>query len=167
METELVVYEFASDQPNEIYYTNTKINFMWRCGPTRAMAAPFLGFLDHTQRRITVSGRVISQSQRPLPDNTQPPQKRDTKNSTLYRHRPVPAAMSAVGSSQLGLRVRIPPGTWIFLVSVACCQVEVSASGWSLDQSSTYRLWCVVVCDIETSRMGWPWPALGRCATVN
>jgi hypothetical protein len=26
----------------------------------------------------------------------------------------------------------------------------------------SYRLWCVVVCDLETSRMRKPWPALGR-----
>ena len=29
----------------------------------------------------------------------------------------------------------------------------------------SYRLWCVVVCDLETSRMRRPWPALGRGAT--
>ena len=28
----------------------------------------------------------------------------------------------------------------------------------------SYRLWCVVVCDLETSRMRSPWPALGRSA---
>ena len=28
--------------------------FLWRCGPTRAMASSLLRFLDHTQRRITV-----------------------------------------------------------------------------------------------------------------
>ena len=28
-----------------------------------------------------------------------------------------------------------------------------------------YRLWCVVVCDLETSRMRRPWPALDRSAT--
>jgi len=28
--------------------------FLWRCGPTRAMASSFLKFLDHTQLRITV-----------------------------------------------------------------------------------------------------------------
>ena len=28
--------------------------FLWRCGPTRAMASSFMRFLDHTQRRITV-----------------------------------------------------------------------------------------------------------------
>jgi hypothetical protein len=29
----------------------------------------------------------------------------------------------------------------------------------------SYRLWCVIVCDVETSRMRRPWPALGCCAT--
>jgi len=29
----------------------------------------------------------------------------------------------------------------------------------------SYRPWCVVVCDLEISRMGRPWPALGRSAT--
>jgi hypothetical protein len=29
----------------------------------------------------------------------------------------------------------------------------------------SYRLWCVVVCDLETWRMMRPWPALGRSAT--
>ena len=29
----------------------------------------------------------------------------------------------------------------------------------------SYRLWCVVVCDLKTSRMRRPWPALGRSAT--
>jgi len=29
----------------------------------------------------------------------------------------------------------------------------------------SYRLWCVVVCDLETSRTRRPWPALGRSAT--
>jgi hypothetical protein len=29
----------------------------------------------------------------------------------------------------------------------------------------SYQLRCVVVCDLETSRMRKPWPALGRSAT--
>jgi len=29
----------------------------------------------------------------------------------------------------------------------------------------SYRLWCVVVCDLKTSRMERTWPALGRNAT--
>ena len=30
--------------------------------------------------------------------------------------------------------VQIPPGAWMFVVSVVCCQVEVSATSWSLVQ---------------------------------
>jgi len=29
----------------------------------------------------------------------------------------------------------------------------------------SYRLWCVVVCDLETSGMRRPWPSVGRKAT--
>ena len=36
----------------------------------------------------------------------------------------------------LMLYVRIPPGAWISIVSVACCLVEVSAWNWSLVQGS-------------------------------
>jgi len=32
-------------------------------------------------------------------------------------------------------------------------------------QEESYRVLCVVVCDLETSRMRRPWPALGRSAT--
>ena len=34
--------------------TDHLLFFLWRCGPTRAMASSFTKFLDHTQRRITV-----------------------------------------------------------------------------------------------------------------
>ena len=37
-----------------ILYIKKFVCFLWRCGPVRAMASPFLRFLDHTQRRITV-----------------------------------------------------------------------------------------------------------------
>jgi len=29
----------------------------------------------------------------------------------------------------------------------------------------SYRLWCVIACDLETSRMTRPWHVLGRSAT--
>jgi len=32
--------------------------FLWRYGPTRAMASSFLRFLDHTQRRIHAPGGI-------------------------------------------------------------------------------------------------------------
>ena len=49
-------------------------------------------------------------------------------------------------------------GHWcLSLVSVVCCQVEVSASGWLLVQRSPTD-WGVSVCDLETSPMWRPWP---------
>ena len=66
----------------------------------------------------------------------------------------------------LGLWVRIPPVAWVS-VCIECCVL----SGRGLcDELITrpekfYRLWCVVACDLETSRMRRPWPALGRSAT--
>jgi len=48
--------------------------------PQWARASSFLMFLDHTQRRTTVGrapGRVISSSQRPLPDKTRHTQETD------------------------------------------------------------------------------------------
>jgi len=62
--------------------------------------------------------------------------------------------------------VPIPPGAWMFV----CCECS-GLSGRGLCDGlitrpeESYRLWCVVVCDLETSRMRRPWPALGRSAT--
>jgi hypothetical protein len=61
----------------------------------------------------------------------------------------------------LGLRVRIPTGyECLYLVSVVCCQVEVSASGWSLVHRSP------TACGVpeynrEASIMRKPWPTRG------
>ena len=66
----------------------------------------------------------------------------------------------------LKLLVRDPLETQMF-VSCKCCVL----SGRGLcDELITrpeesYRLWYVVVCDLETSRMRRPWPTLGRSAT--
>jgi len=45
-----------------------------------------------------------------------------------------------------------------------CFQAEVSAPGSSLIHEESYRLWCVVVCDLGTSWMRRPWPTVGYCA---
>ena len=67
----------------------------------------------------------------------------------------------------LRLWVRIPPGAWMFV----CCECCVLSGRGLCDELITrpeksYRLWCVVVCDLETSRIRRPWPALGRRATA-
>jgi len=55
--------------------------------------------------------------------------------------------------------VRIPPGAWMSV----CCECCVLSGRGLCDVRITrpevsYRVWCVVVCDLETSRMR-PWPA--------
>jgi len=54
--------------------------------------------------------------------------------------------------------VRIPPGAWIFV----CFECRVLSGRGLCDELITrpeesYRLWCVVVCDLETSRIGAPY----------
>ena len=54
--------------------------------------------------------------------------------------------------------VRIPPGAWIFV----CCECRVLSGRGLCDKLITrpeesYRLCCVVVCDLETSRVGAPY----------
>ena len=65
----------------------------------------------------------------------------------------------------LRLWVRIPPGAWMF-VYYECCVL----SGRGLCDAlitrpeESYRLWYVVECDLETSRMMMPWPTGAYCA---
>ena len=54
--------------------------------------------------------------------------------------------------------VRIPPGAWMFV----CCVCRVLSGRGLCDELITrpeesYRLCCVVVCDLETSRIGAPY----------
>ena len=61
--------------------------------------------------------------------------------------------------------VRISPGAWMF-VCCECC--VVSGSGPSNElitrPGESCRMWCVVVCDLETSIMMMSWPAQGHTA---
>ena len=54
--------------------------------------------------------------------------------------------------------IQIPPGTWMFV----CCECCVLSGRGLCDELITrpeesYRLWCIVVCDLETSRIGAPY----------
>ena len=56
------------------------------------------------------------------------------------------------------------------IIDVCCCECCVLSGRGLCDELITrpgesYRVWCVVVCDLENSRMRRPWPALGRSAT--
>ena len=64
--------------------------------------------------------------------------------------------------------VRIPPGAWMFV----CCECCVLSSRGLCDglitrPEESYRLWCIVVCDLEASNFRRPWSALGCSATGN
>jgi hypothetical protein len=66
----------------------------------------------------------------------------------------------SVAARLFGLHIRIPP---LSLVSIVCCQVEVSATGWSLVQRSPAECG-VSERDYEASVMWRPWPTRGCCA---
>jgi len=58
--------------------------------------------------------------------------------------------------------VRIPSGTWMSV----CCECRVLSGRGLCDELITRpeescRLWCVVECDLETSRKRRPWPTGG------
>ena len=65
----------------------------------------------------------------------------------------------------LRLWVRIPPGAWM---SVWCEHCVLSGRGLCNEPitrpEGSYRLYCVVVCDLETSWMRRSWPNGGCCA---
>ena len=76
----------------------------------------------------------------------------DFREGGIYNCTPVPVA-----AHLLGLWVRILPGAWIFV----CCECRVSSGRGLCNELITrpeecYRFWCVVVCDLETSRIGAP-----------
>ena len=66
----------------------------------------------------------------------------------------------------LRLWVRIPPGAWMSFYC-ECCVLSGKGLCDALftRPEESYRLWCGVVCDLESSRMRRSWPALGRSAT--
>ena len=118
----------------------------------------FLMFLDHTQRRSTVGRTPLdewSARRRPLPDNT-----RHSQQTNIHAPVGFEPTISAGEGPAAVLRswVRIPPGAWIFV----CCECRVLSGRGLCDELITrpeesHWLWCVVVCDLETSRIGAPY----------
>jgi hypothetical protein len=65
----------------------------------------------------------------------------------------------------LRLWFRFPPGAWMSV----CCECCVLSGRGHCDgpiarPEESYRVWCVVECVLETSRMRRPWPTGGCCA---
>ena len=101
---------------------------------------------------------MISSSQRPLPDNTRHSLTTDKYPCSRWDSNPRSQQASGRAAGLLRSWVRIPPGAWIFV----CCECRVLSGRGLCDEVITrpeesYRLCCVVVCDLETSRMGAPY----------
>ena len=104
------------------------------------------------------SGRVISSSQRSLPDNTRHSQQTNIHAPGGIRTHKISAGERPVAAHLLRSWVQIPPGAWIFV----CCEFRVLSCRGLCDELITrpeesYRLCCVVVCDLETSRICAPY----------
>ena len=67
---------------------------------------------------------------------------------------PVPVATRSKAARLLRSWVRIPPGSWMSV----CCECCVFLGRGLCDELITrpeesYRLWCVFVCDLETTKI--------------
>jgi hypothetical protein len=122
---------------------------------------PFLMFLDHTQRRTTVGRTPLdewSAGRRDLYLTTHDTHNRQISMPPVGFEPKISAGERPVAARLLRSWVRIPPGAWIFV----CCECRV-LSGRGLcgelitRPEESYRLCYVVVCDLETSRMGVPY----------
>ena len=117
-------------------------------------------FLDHTQRRSTVGRTPLdewSASRRDLYLTTH-----DTHNRQISMppvgFEPTISAGERQGRSPAEIMGSKPTGGWIFV----CCECRVLSGRGLCDEVFTrpeesYRVCCVVVCDLETSRMGAPY----------
>jgi hypothetical protein len=93
-------------------------------------------------------------------------QEKQTFLTCIWIWKPAPVAAKLrrrpIAARLLRLWTRIPPGTWMF-VCWPCC--VLSGRGLCNElitrPDESYWLSCVVVCDLETSWMGRPWPTVG------
>ena len=72
--------------------------------------------------------------------------------------RKISAGEQPVAARLLRSWFRIPPGAWVFV----CCECRVLSGRCLCDELITrpeesYQLWCVIVCDLETSRIDAPY----------
>ena len=125
------------------------------------MEHPFLMFLDHTQRRITVGRTPLderSARRRDLYLTTHDTHNRQISMPPVGFEPTISAGEWPQAARLLRSWVRIPPGAWIFV----CCECRVLSGRGLCDELITrpeesYRMCCVVVCDLETSRIGAPY----------
>ena len=120
----------------------------------------FLMFLDHTRRRSTVGRTPLDEQsarRRDLYLTTHDTHNRQMSMLPVGFEPKISAGERPQAAHLLKSWVRIPPGAWIFV----CCECRVLSGRGLCDELITrpeksYPLWCVVICDLETSRIGAP-----------
>ena len=118
-------------------------------------------FLDHTQRRSTVGRTPLDEWSARRRDpylTTHDTHNRQISMPPVGFEPKISAGERLQAARLLRTWVRIPPGAWIFV----CCECRVLSGRGLCDELITrpeesYRLCCVVVCDLGTSRMGAPY----------
>ena len=121
----------------------------------------FLMFLDHTQRRTTVGRTPLdkrSARRRDLYLTTHDTHNRQISMLPMGFKPMISASERPQAIRLLRSWVRIPSGAWIFV----CCECRVLSGRGLCDKliaraEESYRPWCVVVCDLETSRICAPY----------
>jgi len=91
----------------------------------------------------------------------------DQSNATYcHSQRPRGLKRRSAAACLLRLWVRIPPGAWIFVCGECCVLSGRGLCDKMITRpEQSYQLWCVVVCDLETSLMRKHWPTVCCCAT--
>ena len=121
----------------------------------------FLMFLDHTERRSTVGRTPLDEwlaRRRDLYLTTHDTHNRQISMPPVGFKPTISEGERPAAARLLRSWVRIPPEAWIFV----CCVCRVLSGRGLCDELITrpeesYRLCCVVVCDLETSRIGAPY----------
>jgi hypothetical protein len=116
-----------------------------------------LMFLDHTQRRTTVGRTPLdewSALRRDFNLTTHDTHNRQITMPPVELEPTISAGERPAAAYLLRSWVRIPPGAWIFV----CCECRVLSGRGLCDEliirpEESYRLCCVVACDLETSRI--------------
>ena len=125
------------------------------------MEHQFFMFLDHTQRRTTVGRTPLDERSARRKDlylTTHDTHNRQISMPPVGFEPTISAGVRPAAAHLLKSWVQIPPGAWIFV----CCECRVLSGRGLCDELITrpeqsYRLCCVVMCDLETSRMGAPY----------
>jgi hypothetical protein len=129
-----------------------------------SVACPALPYFPHYNTNGTIFGKKVIEHKMSIFIFS----RTSTRNISHPSRSPWPRGLRRGSASARLMRlwVEIPPVAWLF---VCCERCVLSGRGFGfgliIRPKDSYRLWCVVACDLETSRRRRPWPLLGHNAT--